>query len=283
MATQPGKTLLFIPTYDEQDNVRPMLTELRRHVPDADIVFMDDSSPDGTGQILDELAKTEPKLTVLHRAGKLGIGSAHLAGIAYAYDKGYGTLVTLDCDFTHSPSDIPLLVAQSADADIAIGSRYLKADSLPEWNVLRKILTRVGHLLTVGLLGIGGDATGALRAYRLSTVPREMFSLVKARGYAFFFESLFIAHQNGLVIREVPIRLPARTQGHSKMSLAEIRRSVVQLVTLTIASRTNPAQFRIRASTTSSERKPADRPAQGQQRGEMPSQGDDGRETVSPR
>lgn len=283
MATQPGRTLLFIPTYDEQDNVRPMLAELRRHVPDADIVFMDDSSPDGTGRILDELAKSEPRLTVLHRAGKLGIGSAHLAGIAYAYDKGYGTLVTLDCDFTHSPSDIPLLVTQSADADIAIGSRYLKADSLPEWNILRKILTRVGHLLTVGLLGIGGDATGALRAYRLTTVPREMFSLVKARGYAFFFESLFIAHQNGLLIREVPIRLPARTQGHSKMSFAEIRRSVVQLLTLTIASRTNPAQFRIPASARGAERKPADRCGQGQQRGEMGPQGDDGREIASPR
>jgi dolichol-phosphate mannosyltransferase len=245
MGNHPGKTLLFIPTYEERDNVAPMLAELRRRVPYADIVFMDDNSPDGTGKILDELAKTEPRLTVLHRSGKLGVGGAHLEGIAYAYDKGYDTLVTLDCDFTHSPSDIPVLIEKSSEAAVTIGSRYLESDSLPGWNVVRKALTNVGHMLTVSMLGIGGDATGALRVYRLSAIPREMFSLVKARGYAFFFESLFIAHQNDLVIREVPIVLPARTYGHSKMNLREVQRSVVQLVTLTIASRTNPAQFRV--------------------------------------
>jgi dolichol-phosphate mannosyltransferase len=247
MAQHPGRTLLFVPTYEERDNVRPMVMELLRHVPYADILFMDDNSPDGTGEILDELAKTQPRLTVKHRAGKLGVGGAHLDGIAYAYDKGYDTLVTLDCDFTHSPADIPVLIEKSAGADITIGSRYLEANSLPGWNFLRKTLTNVGHLLTVSLLGIGGDATGALRVYRLSTIPRDLFGLVKSRGYAFFFESLFIAHQNGLAICEAPIRLPARTYGHSKMSLREVQRSVTQLLTLAIASKTNPAQFRVQA------------------------------------
>jgi dolichol-phosphate mannosyltransferase len=247
MSNSPRKTLLFIPTYDERDNVRPMLAELLRLVPYSDIVFMDDNSPDGTGEILDELAKTEPRLTVLHRPGKLGVGGAHLDGIAYAYDKGYDTLVTLDCDFTHSPSDIPILIEKSAEAAITIGSRYLESNSLPGWNVLRKILTNVGHMLTVSMLGIGGDATGALRVYRLSAIPREMFHLIKSRGYAFFFESLFIAHRNSLVIREVPIVLPARTYGHSKMNLREVRRSVTQLLTLTVAGKTNPAQFRVPA------------------------------------
>src|SRR5580704_6918211 len=128
MAEHAQKTLIFVPTYEERDNVQPMLVDLRRHAPDADIVFMDDNSPDGTGELLDTLAKTEPRLKVIHRAGKLGIGGAHLDGIAYAYDHGYDTLVTLDCDFTHSPADIPLLLARSGDAHLTIGSRFLEAD-----------------------------------------------------------------------------------------------------------------------------------------------------------
>ncbi len=250
MATDLGKTLIFIPTYEERDNVRRMVEELVRHVPHADILFMDDNSPDGTGELLDELAKAEPRLKVIHRAGKAGVGGAHLEGIAYAYDRGYATLVTLDCDFTHSPSDIPILLEKSVGTDITIGSRYLAPDSLPGWNIVRKLLTTLGHALTVNMLGIGGDATGAFRVYRLETIPREMFGLVKARGYAFFFESLFIASQNDLRILEVPIRLPARTYGHSKMSLREIRGSVEQLLELYLAKTANPAQFRVGAPIT---------------------------------
>lgn len=249
MEPGPGKTLVFIPTYEERDNVPRMLAELVRHVPHADIVFMDDNSPDGTGQILDELARTEPRLKVIHRPGKLGVGGAHLDGIAYAYEHGYGTLVTLDCDFTHSPSDIPLLLKESAGADIVIGSRYLQSGSLPGWNVARRLLTNVGHVLTVGMLGIRGDATGAFRVYRLTTIPRAMFDLVTARGYAFFFESLFVANHNGLTIRELPIVLPARTYGHSKMGLRDIRRSVQQLLDLYVANMVNPAQFRLASRT----------------------------------
>lgn len=248
MATSTKKTLIFIPTYEERDNVRSMLAQLVRHVPYADIVFMDDNSPDGTGDLLDELARSEPRLAVIHRPGKLGVGGAHLEGIAYAFDHGYEVLVTLDCDFTHSPADIPVLIEKSAGADITIGSRYLEPESLPGWNLGRKILTNLGHVLTVHMLGIGGDATGAFRVYRLSTIRRELFDLVKARGYAFFFESLFIANVNELKVLEVPIKLPARTYGHSKMSVREIRKSVNQLLTLFIANKTNPAQFRLGVS-----------------------------------
>ena len=242
-ASGQGKILIFVPTYEERDNAGRMVEELIRHVPNADILFMDDNSPDGTGELLDEIAKTQPRLAVIHRTGKLGVGGAHLDGIAYAYRHGYDTLVTLDCDFTHSPSDIPALLKASTSADITIGSRYLEADSLPGWNVLRRLLTHLGHVLTVNMLGIEGDATGAFRVYRLSTIPQEMFSLVRARGYAFFFESLFVATRNRLSIRDVPIRLPARTYGHSKMNLKEVLRSVNQLLYLYAESTANPANF----------------------------------------
>jgi len=250
MGVDADTLLVFVPTYNERDNVRRMVAELLRQAPSADVVFMDDSSPDGTGAILDELARSEPRLRVLHRPGKLGIGGAHLEGIGYAYDHGYGTLITLDCDFTHSPSDIPVLLAQSGEAHITLGSRHLESDSLPGWNVIRKLLTKLGHVLTVNMLGIGGDATGAFRVYHLSKIPRELFDLVQARGYAFFFESLFIAHVNDLNIKEVPIKLPARTYGHSKMNVREIQRSVAQLLRLSIANKTNSAQFRLAKMVT---------------------------------
>jgi len=239
------KTLIFIPTYEERLNVEPMCNKLLEHAPDAEILFMDDNSPDGTGDVLDSLAAKHSRVKVIHRAGKLGVGGAHLEGIAYAYDHGYDRLVTLDCDFTHSPEDVPKLCAQSEHADIAVGSRFLAEDSLPGWNLVRRVLTKAGHVMTMNMLGIGEDATGAFRVYRLDRIPREMFALIKTRGYSFFFESLFIARQNDLRIREVPIKLPARTYGHSKMSVREIQRSVGQLLTLAVAQKTNPAQFRI--------------------------------------
>lgn len=238
-----AKTLIFIPTYSERENVGPMCEQIVALGLDADLLFLDDDSPDGTGELLDALAAKHPSMRVIHRKGERGVGGAHLAGIAYAYDHGYEKLVTMDCDFTHAPSDIPMMLAESVGADVTIASRYMERDSLPGWSVARKGLTKLGHLMTENLLGISNDATGAFRVYDLERVPREIFDLVTARGYAFFFQSLFIMHQNGLVFRDVPIKLPARTYGHSKMSIAEIRRSVGQLVTLYAATKSNPTQF----------------------------------------
>lgn len=211
---------------------------------DADLVFLDDNSPDGTGSLLEELTASNPRLHVIHRSGRLGIGSAHVEGINWAYEHGYETLVTMDCDFTHSPDDIPpMLAAAASGADVVVASRYVLPDSLPGWNLLRRLLTNIGHLLTRTFLGMTYDATGALRVYDLRKIPRAAFALVRAKGYAFFFESLFVLHSNKLKIAEIPIRLPARTYGHSKMSFPEAFRSARQVVTLGVASVTNRAQF----------------------------------------
>src|SRR5688572_4546798 len=211
------KTLIFVPTYNESANVRPLCEEIVKLGLDADVLFMDDNSPDGTGAILDQLASEHPRLRVVHRPSKQGIGGAHLAGIAYAYDHGYDVLVTMDCDFTHAPADIPLLLRHAQEADITVGSRFLEKDSLPGWSPLRKSLTVLGHALTKNLLGISHDATGAFRVYQLRRIDRAVFGLIASRGYSFFFESLFMAHENGLTIKDVPIVLPARTYGESKM------------------------------------------------------------------
>ncbi len=237
------KMLIAIPTYNERENGEKMCREILCISLPADLLFVDDNSPDGTGEIFDRLAAENPLVTAVHRAGKLGIGSAHLSIIGYAYDNDYETLVTMDCDFTHSPSDIPRLLAKHDGHDLTLGSRYLEPGSLPGWNVMRRFLTATGHFLTSSLLGLRFDATGAFRVYQLTTIPREVFDLVLAPGYAFFFESLFVIHVNGFKINELAIVLPARTYGHSKMSLKEAGRSARQVISLAVASKVNPGQF----------------------------------------
>lgn len=256
-----GKMLIFIPTYDEHENVTEMCKQLHELELDGDILFMDDNSPDGTGAILENLALQYPRMTVLHRTGKLGIGSAHLDGITWAYDHDYDTLVTLDCDFTHAPTDIPRLLQQPDNFELTVGSRYMAENSLPNWNLIRRFLTNFGHFLTRWLLGIRHDATGALRVYRINRIPREVFGLVRARSYGFFFESMYILGSNGVRIAEVPIVLPNRMYGHSKMSLREVWRSGMQVLSLAALNIFRPSQFRIRRPAGAAVSHPAKLPA----------------------
>jgi dolichol-phosphate mannosyltransferase len=239
----PPRTLIFIPTFNERDNVGPMCEQILSLGLGADLVFMDDNSPDGTGAVLDGLAASHSQVRIVHRSEKSGIGSAHLDGIALAYAEGYQRLVTLDCDFTHSPSLIPVFLGRSDAADVVVGSRYLEKASLPGWTLYRKSMTTLGHALTKVLLGISQDATGAFRAYNLERIPRELFDVVRSKGYAFFFESLLVLHRNGCAIAEVPITLSARTYGSSKMTFGEVKRSVSMLMTLFFEDKTNPARF----------------------------------------
>ncbi len=240
------KQLIFIPTYNEHENVTPMLSQLLALGLDTDIAFMDDASPDGTGALLDELAKAAGKrVRVIHRTGKNGIGSAHQEGIALAYREGYDVLVTMDCDFTHAPEDIPRLLAKCGVSDLVVGSRFLASNSLPGWTAVRRGLTHLGHAATRTMLGVSADATGAFRAYNLRSIPKEVFELVHEPGYAFFFRSMFVMQENGISVSEIPIVLSARTYGHSKMSLTEVGRSVRELGRLMTARAVNPAQFRV--------------------------------------
>jgi dolichol-phosphate mannosyltransferase len=239
------KTLVFIPTYNERGNVLAMHEQIRALGLDADILFVDDNSPDGTGQVLEEIAARDPRLHVLHRSGKLGIGSAHVEGIAWSYDRGYDVLVTMDSDFSHSPSDIVRLLQRREDGDVVVGSRYLRRGSLPDWNLLRRLLTAFGHALTRGLLRMNEDATGALRLYNLRSIPQVMWTKVRSHGYSFFFESLFVLKSNGFSIVEIPIVLPARTYGSSKMSWREAARSARRVLSLFVRNAVNPGQFRL--------------------------------------
>ena len=226
------KILVMIPTYNERENVEKMARDITSTGIDTDILFIDDNSPDGTGAVLEELKKTLPRLLVIHRPGKQGIGSAHKDGIAWVYAHGYTHLVTMDCDFTHSPDNIKDLLAFSDDYDVVVGSRHMLENSLDGWNLWRKCITRAGHLLTTVLLRMPYDATGAFRLYRLDRVPEEIFSRVESRGYSFFFESLTIINLNRIRIRDVPIALPPRTYGHSKLQLSDMVHALIFMVTI---------------------------------------------------
>ena len=222
--------LIFIPTYNERDNIGAIYQKIKDLHLEAHFLFLDDNSPDGTGEVIDRLARENATVFTVHRAGKMGIGSAHLSGIRWAYDHGYRTLVTLDCDFTHQPEDIRRFLECAPETDVVVGSRYMNRKSLADWNLLRRFLTHLGHFLTKHLLGMPYDASGAFRLYRLDKIPSGVFSLVKSKSYSFFFESLHILALNHFRIQEIPILLPKRTYGHSKMKLKDITASLRLLI-----------------------------------------------------
>ncbi|MBL8210319.1 MAG: polyprenol monophosphomannose synthase [Bryobacterales bacterium] len=227
------KILVFIPTYNERRNAEKMCRALRALPFAPDVLFVDDNSPDGTGAILDHLAAKDPAVHVVHRPGKQGIGTAHLFGIRWAYAQGYSKLMTLDCDFTHRPEYLPQFLEASRECDFVISTRYgASPENLKDWTPYRRFLTRFGHILTTAMLGMTLDATTSFRLYRLDRIPVEVFDDVQAAGYAFFFESAYILHLAGFSIREVPVVLPARQDGESKMNFAEVLASLRRFLRL---------------------------------------------------
>ncbi len=220
--------LIFIPTYNEKDNVRLIIEGLRFNLPGVPILFCDDNSPDGTSDLLRELAKNFIDIEVVTRERKLGIGSAHKFGIRRATELGYARLLTLDCDLTHQPNDCAQFVRHKG-GDVVIGTRFRGPNSLGDWNFVRKTITRAGHIATCLLLGMPYDATGALRRYNLRRLGSDWLSEVQSDGYAFFFESLMVLNRRGAIIEEIPIDLPKRTYGSSKMSFMELFRSCKML------------------------------------------------------
>lgn len=233
--------LVMVPTYNEAENVRPLAERIRAAVPRATLLFVDDQSPDGTGHTLDEMARFDPHILVMHRPRKEGIGAAHLSGISYAYDHNFAILVTMDGDLTHVPEHIPLLLETLRGKDVVAGSRFHPEGGLEDWTPMRRALAHSGHLMTSLLLGLTHDATGAFRAYDLRTVPRQVFDLVSSKGYSFFFESLKLLKMNGARIGDIPVVLPARAYGHSKMKFADALTSVRMLVAVAVRSRVRPA------------------------------------------
>ncbi|MFI1913838.1 glycosyltransferase [Nocardia sp. NPDC020380] len=249
MAADSDGCLILVPTYNERNNVGPLLTGIFEQGLDFDVLFIDDNSPDGTGEVLDELAKQyEPHVHVLHRPGKLGIGSAHRDGIRWAYAHHYPALITMDSDFAHPPAYLPALLAAGQGHDVVIGSRYLERDSLTAWSLFRTVLARAGHFLTVTMLRMPFDATVAFRYYRLDTMPPGVFDLVRSSSYSFFFESLFVLNLNGFAIDQIPIHPLSRTSGTSKMASRDVATSIGFLLLLCAEKYLRPWRLRLRTA-----------------------------------
>jgi dolichol-phosphate mannosyltransferase len=224
--TAQDRTIVIVPTYNEADNVGELIARIQALGLPLDLLFIDDGSPDGTGELLDRLASRIPELRVLHRTGKQGVGAAHKAGLRWAYQHGYRTAITMDADHSHSPSDIPRLLKAAPDFDVVVGSRFLRPESLTGWALDRKIMTHLGHFLTTAFLGLSPDCTNAFRLYHLDRIPERLFEMVESPSYSFFYESLHRLNINRFRIGEIAIDLPARTYGHSKMRVGDVLHSV---------------------------------------------------------
>lgn len=237
--TQPveQRILVAIPTYNERDNISSICKDVLDVLPSAKVLVIDDASPDGTGERVLDLARQEPRLRLLTRSAKLGIGSAHKFALGEAIRTHSQILITLDADHTHKAADIPRLLSALAGADVAVGSRFAKTGGLENWALTRKLLTHLGHWATRIILQVPFDATGALRAYRVSEVSRSLDSRNLSNGYSWFYESIAVLHRCGVRIVEVPITLTPRAYGSSKMQARDIAFSIINLLRFAILLR----------------------------------------------
>lgn len=218
-AVSLDRVLVIIPTYNEAENVPPIVKRLRTAVPKADVLIVDDNSPDGTGAIADGIAATDPQVHVLHRAGKQGLGAAYVAGFGWGLDRGYDVLVEHDADGSHKPEQLPLLLDRLRTADVVKGSRWIKGGRVVNWSKSRELLSRGGNLWTRLCLGIPvKDVTGGFAAWRAATLRGIDLGAVEAAGYGFQVDLAWRAIKNGYTVAEVPIEFSDRTMGDSKMS-----------------------------------------------------------------
>ena len=210
------KTIIVIPTYDERENVGPMSKAVLA-ASDAELLFVDDNSPDGTGEAIEELIKSEPRIHCLHRTKKEGLGRAYVAGFEAALGMGADRVVQMDCDFSHDPKDLPRLMAE--DADLVIGSRYVKGGGTPGWPFKRRLISRAGGVFIRAVTGMPlRDPTGGFKCWTAAALRKIDFATVASAGYSFQLEMNHCAWKAGCSIREIPIVFTDRARGYSKIT-----------------------------------------------------------------
>jgi dolichol-phosphate mannosyltransferase len=216
----PARVVVVLPTYDERENIAAMLRAIRTALPDADVLVVDDNSPDGTATIVEEAAADLGQIKLLRRPGKQGLGSAYRQGFGIALDEGYEVVVSMDVDFSHDPAVLPELVRLAdAGADAVIGSRYAPGGATVHWPWHRRVLSRWGNRYASVLLGLGvRDCTSGYRAYRADALARIRTGTTTAEGYAFLTELVRRLVRSGAAVVETPITFADRRAGRSKMS-----------------------------------------------------------------
>jgi dolichol-phosphate mannosyltransferase len=239
-----GRVLVVVPTYDEAANLLPVAARLHAAVPDAELLVVDDNSPDGTGRLADDLAAREPWAHVLHRTQKAGLGAAYVAGFAWAREHGYDVVVEMDADGSHAPEQLPRLLAALHDADLVLGSRWVRGGEVVNWPRTRELLSRGGNAYTRRVLGLPlRDATGGFRAYRREVLDALPLDDVHSHGYCFQVDLAWRAWQAGYRVVEVPITFVERERGESKMSRAIVAEALWRVTWWGLARRL-PARSR---------------------------------------
>ncbi|QQQ79740.1 polyprenol monophosphomannose synthase [Saccharothrix sp. 6-C] len=214
-----GPVLVVIPTYNERDNIGKIVRRLHTALPHVHALVVDDGSPDGTGQLADEMAADDDRVHVLHRTEKAGLGAAYVAGFRWALDRGYAVVVEMDADGSHAPEDLPRLLDALRDADLVLGSRYVPGGSTVNWPKYREVISRGGNVYSQIALGAKvKDITGGFRAFRAEVLDRLKLDTVASQGYCFQIDLAWRTIELGYRVVEVPITFTEREIGESKMS-----------------------------------------------------------------
>jgi dolichol-phosphate mannosyltransferase len=214
-----GRIVIVMPTYNERQNLESIAGRVRAALPEADLLVVDDNSPDGTGDIADKLAEVDPHVQVMHRTDKAGLGKAYIAGFGWALERGYDVIMEMDADGSHQPEHLPALVGALDGADLSIGSRWVRGGKVVNWPRSREVLSRGANIYIQVMLGLGvRDATAGFRAYRAVTLRTISLDQVESTGYCFQVDLTRRVAAAGLRITEVPITFVEREHGASKMS-----------------------------------------------------------------
>jgi len=213
------KNVVIVPTYNERENLAALVPQILSQGDDFHVLVVDDNSPDGTGQIADELTAQSPRVHVLHRAGKMGLGKAYVAGFRWALAGGADLIFEMDADFSHDPKVLPRFVQAIQDCDLVLGSRYVAGGGVENWPLTRQLMSKGGSLYARTILGIGvHDLTGGFKCFRRRVLEMIDLDSVETTGYAFQIEMTYRALLHGFRVREIPIWFVDRVQGTSKMS-----------------------------------------------------------------
>jgi dolichol-phosphate mannosyltransferase len=249
------RPLVVVPTYDERDNLAGLLERLRRAVPAADVLVVDDASPDGTGKLADELSAADAAVHVLHRPAKQGLGPAYLAGFAWGLARDYDAFVEMDADGSHAPEQLPTLLEAARDADVVLGSRWVPGGAVVDWPRRRELLSRGGNTYARLLLGLPvRDATGGFRVYRRQVLETIELADVASAGYCFQVDVLLRAWRAGFRIVEMPIRFVERVAGVSKMNRDVVTEALWRITVWGLRSRPQRGEARPGGEPSSSGR-----------------------------
>ncbi len=236
--TETGRSLVIIPTYNEAENLEPLISAVQALGAGLELLIIDDNSPDGTGQIADRLSQEREGLHVLHRRGKLGLGTAYIEGFRWAIEHDYDYVFEMDCDFSHHPRYLPTFLERITGADLVIGSRYIRGGDTPDWGLLRRFISWGGNTYARFMLRLKtNDCTSGYRCYRREMLARVPWDEIPVQGYGFQIAAVFHVERLGGVVAEFPIVFEDRRVGRSKMSSKIVLEALVYVTRLAFSKK----------------------------------------------